>query len=118
MKSVPVRMYSIPEDCEEIRRRWSKSHKERLVSVCERRMNTENFATFKNCLIGGECLCKQDDSEDQSEDYKKHVPEGVTEKEGVVVYGQTPCLICGSTNFIRTGVCKVCMTYGSSNGCS
>lgn len=30
----------------------------------------------------------------------------------------TPCGDCGNTQFLRTGTCHVCLTCGTSQGCS
>jgi hypothetical protein len=37
---------------------------------------------------------------------------------GVFDTSQAPCSSCGNTNFHRTGTCYVCMTCGTSQGCS
>ena len=34
------------------------------------------------------------------------------------VNGQEPCPECGGSDFMRTGVCHVCVQCGTSQGCS
>ena len=36
----------------------------------------------------------------------------------ILMQGQTPCSTCGCTEMNRTGTCFVCLSCGSSQGCS
>ncbi len=44
-------------------------------------------------------------------------PAEETDEEPIRIYGET-CPNCGSSNLVKTGVCKTCLDCGSTTGCS